>query len=152
MTEQLHFTSNINGVLAPRDSRGCAWSELGVGGKEKGDDWTFKKPIIKLKKNHHMVAGAVYYFTFVTIPRCITMLLLMIENRFRKVNQPSRLHSLVTNTVYKAQLGLTLWDPMDFSLSGSSQPMGFSRQEYWTGLPFLPSGVRKNKQHSNSSL
>ena len=55
-----------------------------------------------------MVAGAVYYFTFVTIPRCITMLLLMIENRFRKVNQPSRLHSLVTNTVYKAQLGLTL--------------------------------------------
>ena len=31
MTERLHFTSNINGVLAPRESRGCAQSELGVG-------------------------------------------------------------------------------------------------------------------------
>ena len=28
----------------------------------------------------------------------------------------------------------TLWDPMDYSLPGSSS-MGFSRQEYWSGLP-----------------
>ena len=34
-----------------------------------------------------------------------------------------------------AQSCLTLRDPMDYSLSGS---MGFSRQEYWSGLP-LPS-------------
>ena len=36
-----------------------------------------------------------------------------------------------------AQSSLTLRDPMDFSLPGSP-PMGFSRQEYWSGLP-LPS-------------
>ena len=35
-----------------------------------------------------------------------------------------------------AQLCLTLHDPMDCSLPGSS--MGFSRQEYWSGVP-LPS-------------
>ena len=29
----------------------------------------------------------------------------------------------------------TLCDPMDYSLPGSSS-MGFSRQEYWSGLPF----------------
>ena len=37
-----------------------------------------------------------------------------------------------------AQSCLTLSDPMDCSLPGSSLPMGFSRQEYWSGLP-LPS-------------
>ena len=33
---------------------------------------------------------------------------------------------------------LTLSDPMDCSLPGSSLSMGFSRQEYWSGVP-LPS-------------
>ena len=33
----------------------------------------------------------------------------------------------------------TLWDPMDSSLP-APQSMGFSRQEYWSGLPF-PSPV-----------
>ena len=33
----------------------------------------------------------------------------------------------------------TLWDPMDCSLPGS-QSLEFSRQEYWSGLPF-PSPV-----------
>ena len=33
---------------------------------------------------------------------------------------------------------LTLCDPMDCSLSSSS--MGFSRQEYWSGLPWPPPG------------
>ena len=31
---------------------------------------------------------------------------------------------------------LTLGDPMDYSQPGSSA--GFSKQEYWNGLPFLP--------------
>ena len=32
---------------------------------------------------------------------------------------------------------LTLCNPMDYSLPGSSPPsMGFSRQECWSGLPF----------------
>ena len=34
---------------------------------------------------------------------------------------------------------LTLCDPVDYSLSGSSIH-GFSRQEYWSGLPCPPSG------------
>ena len=38
-----------------------------------------------------------------------------------------------------AQLCLTLWDPMDCSPPGSS-PMGFSKQEYWSGLPFPSPG------------
>ena len=39
---------------------------------------------------------------------------------------------------------LTLSDPMDYSLPGSSV-MGFSRQEYWSGVP-LPSPVVKQKE------
>jgi len=40
------------------------------------------------------------------------------------------------------QLCLTLCDPIGRSLPGSSVPlcMGFSRQEYWSGLPFLSPG------------
>ena len=38
-----------------------------------------------------------------------------------------------------AQLCLTLYDPMDCSLPGSSVH-GFSRHEYWSGVP-LPSPV-----------
>ena len=30
----------------------------------------------------------------------------------------------------------TLCDPMDHGPPGSSVPMGFSRQEHWSGLPF----------------
>ena len=39
-----------------------------------------------------------------------------------------------------AQLCLTLRDPVDGRLPGSS--MEFSRQEYWNGLPFPPPGDR----------
>ena len=41
-----------------------------------------------------------------------------------------------------AQLCPTLCDPMDCSLPGSS--MGFSRQEYWSGLPFPSPGDLPN--------
>ena len=34
----------------------------------------------------------------------------------------------------------TLCDPVDYSPLGSSGSMGFSRQEYWSELPFLPPG------------
>ena len=40
--------------------------------------------------------------------------------------------------VLVAQLCLTLCDPMDFSQAPPS--MGFSRQEYWSGLPFPSPG------------
>ena len=36
-----------------------------------------------------------------------------------------------------AQLCLTLCDPVDCS-SPAPLPMGFSRQEYWSGLPYRP--------------
>ena len=36
------------------------------------------------------------------------------------------------------QLCPTLYDPVDCSLLGFS--VGFSRQEYWSGLPFPPTG------------
>ena len=38
------------------------------------------------------------------------------------------------------QSGLTLRNPMDSSPAGSSV-MGFSRQEYWSGLPFPSPGI-----------
>ena len=51
----------------------------------------------------------------------------------------------MSNSLYKtikqsevAQSCPTLWDPMDSSLHHAPPSMGFSRQEYWSGLP-LPS-------------
>ena len=38
------------------------------------------------------------------------------------------------------QLCPTLCDPMDWSLHQASPSMGFSRQEYWNGLPFPSPG------------
>ena len=42
-------------------------------------------------------------------------------------------------TCSESQFCLTLRDPMDCSLPGFSVH-GFSRQEYWNGLPFPPPG------------
>ena len=53
-----------------------------------------------------------------------------------------------------AQLCQTLYDPMDCSLLGSSLSMGFSRQEYWSGLP-LPSHevtLERDKNLGNSNI
>ena len=44
----------------------------------------------------------------------------------------------------------TLCDPMDYSLPGSSLH-GFSRQEYWSGLPFLSSGGLPNPETESRS-
>ena len=43
-----------------------------------------------------------------------------------------------------AQLCLTLCDPMDSSLHQAPPFMGFSRQEYWSGLPFPSPGNLPN--------
>ena len=43
-----------------------------------------------------------------------------------------------------AQLCLTLCDPMDSSQPGSSLSVEFSRQEYWSGLPFHSPGDLPN--------
>ena len=39
------------------------------------------------------------------------------------------------------QSRLTLWDPMDCVAHQSPLPMGFSGQEYWSGLPCPPPGA-----------
>ena len=60
-----------------------------------------------------------------------------------------------TTSPYKAQvcvvakLCLTLCDPMDCSLPGSLS-MGFSRQEYWSSLPFPPTGRPRFKVANQS--
>ena len=44
----------------------------------------------------------------------------------------------------RAQLCLTLYGPMDCVACQASLSMGFSRQEYWSGLPFLTPGDLPN--------
>ena len=46
---------------------------------------------------------------------------------------------------------LTLCNPMDYSPPGSLS-MGFSRQEYWSGLPYPPPGNRPDAGIKPSSL
>ena len=46
--------------------------------------------------------------------------------------------------VLVAQSCLAFCYPMDCSLPGSSVHGGFSRQEYWSGLPFPPPGDLPN--------
>ena len=43
-----------------------------------------------------------------------------------------------------AQSCLTLCNPMHCGLPGQRMPKGFSRQEYWSGLPFPSSGNLPN--------
>ena len=63
----------------------------------------------------------------VSIPHHQTLMLLwfrFLEGSFHKVK------------VLVTQSCLTLCNPIDCSPQGSSLSMGFSRQEYWSGLPF----------------
>ena len=50
-----------------------------------------------------------------------------------------------------AQSGLTLCDPIDWEPARHLCPWGFSRQEYWTGLPCAPPRDLPN-QGSNTGL
>ena len=45
-----------------------------------------------------------------------------------------------------AQSCLTLSNPMDYSLPGSSA-VGFSRQEYWSGLPLPSLAIEEEKSN-----
>ena len=45
------------------------------------------------------------------------------------------------------QLRLTLCDPMDFAARQAPLSMGFSRQEYWSGLPCPPQGSNLRPLH-----
>ena len=46
--------------------------------------------------------------------------------------------------MFVAQSCLTLCDPMDYSLCQAPPSMGFSRQEYWSGLLCPPPGDLPN--------
>ena len=74
------------------------------------------------------------------------MLLQMAKFHSFLAEQYSIVHVNVCMYVYGGmlvELGLTLWDPIDCSLM-ALLPMGFSRQEYWIGLPFPPPGDLSN--------
>ena len=68
---------------------------------------------------------------------------------FRKIFRPRRPFTYSGDGGFVAQSCLTLCDPMDYSPPGSS--VGFSRQEYWSGLSFPPLGDLLT-QGSNLSL
>ena len=51
-----------------------------------------------------------------------------------------------------AQLCLTFWDSMDCSPPGSSVHGIFSRQEYWSGLPFPSKGDLPRSRDQTDSL
>ena len=53
--------------------------------------------------------------------------------------------------VKSSQLCPTLYEPMDYNLPGSSLSVGYSRQEYWSGLP-CPSPGDLPIQESNPGL
>ena len=72
---------------------------------------------------------------------------LFISCRMKKVKMKSNKNLIVCTSVCEcvlvAQLCPTLCDPMDVAHQVSLS-MGFSRQEYWSGLPFLSSGALPN--------
>ena len=59
-----------------------------------------------------------------------------------------KLYMLLTG----AQLCLTLCNPIDYSLPGSSAHRIFSRQEYWNGLPFPTLGDVPDPEIEPASL
>ena len=70
---------------------------------------------------------------------CLPSIRSLVAKRLRTAGLESR---GFTGTVHAQLLQscLTLRDPMDCSPPGSSSPWGFSRQEYWSGLPCPPPG------------
>ena len=58
--------------------------------------------------------------------------------------------SCVSSACLITQLCPALWDPTDYSCQ-VPLPMGFSRQEYWSGLPFPPLGDLLNSRTEPAS-
>ena len=65
--------------------------------------------------------------------------------------EPIILHPSGFVCVKSFQLYMTLWDHMDYSLPGSSS-MEFSRQDYWSGVPFPSPGDLPNPRIKLASL
>ena len=60
----------------------------------------------------------------------------MLERVWRKGNPPTMLHACMLSHFNHVRLFVTLWT---IACQGPL-PMGFSRQEYWSGLLCLPPG------------
>ena len=78
-------------------------------------------------------------FFFLWIALAI-MDLLWFHINFRIICSSSVKSVMGNLTLLVSQLCLTLCEPMDCSLLGSSLFMRFSKQEYWSGLPFPSPG------------
>ena len=95
--------------------------------------------INKLKDKNHMIISidAEKAFNKIQHPFMIKTLQKMgIEGTYLNILKAIR--DKVKSESKVAQLCPTLCSPMDYSLPRYSYPsMGFSRQEYWSGLPFI---------------
>ena len=85
----------------------------------------------KLKQNYSLIA-----FSFFS-PLCLCLQFLSSHFFFFFLHLPICV-CLVTQSC------LTLWGLMDYSPPAFSCPWGFSRQEYWSGLPCPPPGDLPN--------
>ena len=68
----------------------------------------------------------------------------MEKNIYVSVNKHIYIKECMKVKVLDTHLCLTLCDPMDCSLCQAPLSMGFSRQEYWSGLPLPTSGDLPN--------
>ena len=59
---------------------------------------------------------------------------------FLKIQSPGSTQNLKYMNAKSLQLCLTLCDSMDYVACQTPLSMGFSRQEYWSGLPCPPPG------------
>ena len=95
--------------------------------------------INKLKNKNHMIMSidAEKAFDKIQHPFMIkTLQKAGIEGTY--LNIIKTIYDKVKSESKVAQLCPTLCSPMDYSLPRYSYPsMGFSRQEYWSGLPFI---------------
>ena len=116
----LFYWNNINICICPHGRYRSIFSDYSKYGR------TFKR----LSANGHLL-------TF-QIPFCDLnpgrIICRNIRKPFRELMEMCRCACSVAHSC------LTVWDPMDCSLPGSSVHEILSRYEYWDGLPFLPPG------------
>ena len=65
------------------------------------------------------------------------------KNRYAKLSKDAA--AAATAAAKSLQSCLTLCDPIDSSSHQAPPPLGFSRQEYWSGLPF-PSPIHESEK------
>ena len=93
---------------------------------------------MSLEKSFNLLSLRRWTSSFQTLPYNSNIIMLNpIKNEWMNTWINKRINDEGSCCHLVAQSCLTLYDPMDCSLPGSSVH-GFSRQEYWSGLPFPP--------------